>query len=546
MTNSTALTGRSARTAVKAADDLHRLGGRGTVRVVASVLLWPVLHRLLPMYVQVRRHLLEWRARRRIDVDIARLEARIPQILATGQGFARRGPLPSPAQLGPATVQDGVPIADIDQDGFFTRQGQPVADLPAPPEDGSPQARRRFALTLTTHDGLLAVRKDFRGDRVAFVREVEAADALQRAGVNVPAVLDLDIGAATVTFDFIPGEVVREKLAVVGVRLRDRDATDHPRGPLGRRRLRNMRIADGRRVATDVLGARGVQQILSEIELVHRAGVILHDVKYGNIVLAHETGEPFLLDFEHARSYPDWGKLTNRVLRDTDLLKFNQLFGPSALTERRVRAMARNNVLGPVYAPILLEGGIRFGAIWNTDVGDARWRYLLGRNLPLLPGARILDLGANNGFNAIQMLRSGAREVVAVELTTEAIEQGRQVARLFEWSDNTTYNLRWIHANMTAAPTFELGTFDFVTALCSIYYLEDDDIASVIRYGSSISDTFVLQCNLDRRIARSDPTTFEKASLDYAEKVLAANGFPSLTTIAPPGYSRPLVIGRRS
>jgi hypothetical protein len=99
---------------------------------------------------------------------------------------------------------------------------------------------------------------------------------------------------------------------------------------------------------------------------------------------------------------------------------------------------------------------------------------------------------------------------------------------------------------MTAAPTFELGTFDFVTALCSIYYLEDDDIASVIRYVSSISDTFVLQCNLDRRIARSDPRTFEKASLEYAEKVLAANGFPSLTTIAPPGYSRPLVIGRRS
>jgi len=234
------------------------------------------------------------------------------------------------------------------------------------------------------------------------------------------------------------------------------------------------------------------------------------------------------------------------VLRDADLLKFNQLFGPSALTERRVRAMAREKVLGTVYAPILLEGGIRFGAIWNTDVGDARWRYLLGRNLPRLPGARILDLGANNGFNAIQMLRSGAREVVAVELTTEAIEQGQQVARLFEWSDNTTYNLRWIHANMTAAPTFELGTFDFVTALCSIYYLDDEDIASVTRYVSSITDTFVLQCNLDRRIARSDPRTFEKASLHYAERVLAANGFPSLTTIAPRGYSRPLVIGRRS
>jgi SAM-dependent methyltransferase len=380
---------------------------------------------------------------------------------------------------------------------------------------------------------------------MAFVREVEAADVLQRAGVKVPAVLDLDIGATTVTFDFIPGEVVREKLAVAGARLRDRDV-DLPRGPLGRRRQTKMRITEGRKVASEVLGAPGVQQILSEIEGAHRAGVVLHDVKYGNIVLARETGEPFLLDFEHARSYPNWGKLANRILRDSDLSKFNQLFGPNALTERRVRSMARTKVLGPVYAPILLEAGIRFGAIWNTDVGDARWRYLLGRNLPPLLGARILDLGANNGFNAIQMLRSGAREVVAVELSAEAIEQGRQVTRLFEWNDNTSYNLRWVQANMAAAPTFELGTFDFVTALCSIYYLEDEDIASVIRYVSSITDTFVLQCNLDRRIARSNPGTFEKASLNYAQKVLAANGFPTLAIIAPPGYSRPLIIGRRS
>ena len=62
----------------------------------------------------------------------------------------------------------------------------------------------------------------------------------------------------------------------------------------------------------------------------------------------------------------------------------------------------------------------------------------------------------------------------------------------------------------------------------------------------SITDTFVLQCNLDRRIARSDPRTFEKASLEYAQEVLAENGFPRLTTIAPRGYSRPLVIGRRT
>jgi hypothetical protein len=545
MTHPTALRGRTTRTtAIKAVDDVQRLGSRGVVRVVAAIFLWPLLHRLYPAYVEARRHLLEWRRRQRIEGDMTRLQERIPDIVSVGRASPRLGPAPTMDQLGSATIEDGVPIAEIDQDGYFTRRGEPVADLPAPPDGGRPMARRRFQLALTIHDGLLAVRKDFRGDRFAFVHEVEMADALQRAGVKVPAILDIDGAATAVTFDFIPGEVVREKLAVGGARLRDRDAIGEPRSRLGRRRQGKSRIAQGRRVARALLRPELIEQILAQVEKAHRAGIILHDIKYGNIVLAGEAEEPHLFDFEHARSYPGWGKLANRMLRDTDRVKFNRLFGPYALTEKRVRQMARTNGLGTLYAPILLEGGIRFGAIWNTDVGDARWRYLLGRNLPHMGGARILDLGANNGFNAIQMLRAGAREVVAIEVNAEAIEQGRQVARLFEWADNESYNLHWIHESMAALPFLELGSFDFVTALCSIYYLNDDDIAAVIRHSSSITDTFVLQCNLDRRIARSDPRTFEKASLEYAQRVLVENGFPILSTVEPPGYSRPLVVGR--
>jgi hypothetical protein len=84
-----------------------------------------------------------------------------------------------------------------------------------------------------------------------------------------------------------------------------------------------------------------------------------------------------------------------------------------------------------------------------------------------------------------------------------------------------------------------------VTALCSIYYLDDDEIEVVIRHVSSITDTMVLQCNTDRGIRRSDPRTFEKATVQYALDALQRNGFPRTTIIAPPGYSRPLVIGRR-
>jgi SAM-dependent methyltransferase len=192
-----------------------------------------------------------------------------------------------------------------------------------------------------------------------------------------------------------------------------------------------------------------------------------------------------------------------------------------------------------------LEGGLRFGRIWSTDVGYGRWRYILRDNLPILRGARVLDLGANNGFNAIQMMRSGAGEVIAVENDDIAVAQGQVVRELFEWADNRQYPLHYVCDSMAQLAQLDLGTFDLVTALCSIYYLDDSEIAAVVDHVSTIADTLVLQCNTDRRIGRSDVRTYEKASVEYAIDVLHRNGFPFTQVTAPRGYSRPLVIGRR-
>ena len=89
----------------------------------------------------------------------------------------------------------------------------------------------------------------------------------------------------------------------------------------------------------------------------------------------------------------------------------------------------------------------------------------------------------------------------------------------------------------------DLGSFNIATALCSLYYLEDAAIADVVRHVSTIADTMVLQCNTDRGVHRSDPRTFEKASIEYALEVLRRKGFPSTQVVAPGGYPRPLVIG---
>jgi len=84
-----------------------------------------------------------------------------------------------------------------------------------------------------------------------------------------------------------------------------------------------------------------------------------------------------------------------------------------------------------------------------------------------------------------------------------------------------------------------------VMALRSIYYLDDEIIARVLRHLARFSDTFVWQCNVKGDINRAEESTFQKASVEYAESALRENGFPRTRVIAPKGHWNPLVIGTK-
>src|SRR5205823_6040336 len=84
----------------------------------------------------------------------------------------------------------------------------------------------------------------------------------------------------------------------------------------------------------------------------------------------------------------------------------------------------------------------------------------------------------------------------------------------------------------------------FVVALCSLYYLPDDSINQLVRYLSTITGCLVAEVNTASDIGRSDPHTYEKASVHYTRRVLTTNGFPSVNVIAPFQYTHPLIIGK--
>jgi tRNA A-37 threonylcarbamoyl transferase component Bud32/SAM-dependent methyltransferase len=505
--------------------------------------------RLYSPYTRVLRRVAEFQRRRTADADLARWRAMREEVVEAAHLPARSvlaGDQLDRLRASHRGAGETI-VADIDQDGFLLSHVGPLPGLPTvSPDRFIP--RKRYELRLVVIDGALGVKKYFRGDVSAFVAELAAGHDLRRAGCRVPVILDVDFDALTITFDYLPGPVLREELAKGGAILRDRDVAAHPEiRKLRRRQRRDRCIEEGRAVLDRVLDADAIERLFAELKAVHAAGYVLHDLKFGNIILDPPSGEPYFIDFDQARSYPDVSRLAFRFLRDQDYEKFNAHFGTRKPTQRRVRAWGRGGDarLERLYAPLYFAGGLRFGPVWSINAGYGRWRYILHDHLPPLPGARVLDLGANNGFNALQMMRAGAREVVAVEHDPAAVAQGRFVAALFEWADNRAYPLTYVGESMERLPQLALGRFDVVTALCSIYYLDDQEIRTLIRHISSISDVLVLQCNTDRRLHRSDPRTFEKASVEYATAALRCNGFPSIRLVAPRGYSRPMLIGTR-
>jgi hypothetical protein len=132
-----------------------------------------------------------------------------------------------------------------------------------------------------------------------------------------------------------------------------------------------------------------------------------------------------------------------------------------------------------------------------------------------------------------------------VELNQDQIGLGRLLLQGFERMDQRRYDLTYIHSNMNQITSMELGRFDMVMALCSLYYLTDEEMAEVTDHVAAITDTFVLECNTGN-VERSETHLYQKASVEYAVALLEYRGFPNVEIIGPTGYYRPLVIGRKS
>lgn len=438
-----------------------------------------------------------------------------------------------------------VVIGEVDQDGFVFSRFGPIKNIATIPKEQW-MVRKRFSLALVVKDGYVGIKKDYKGNKQFFLNEITALYHLNRNGCRVPSVLDVDFDKLIITTSFIVGDALRTRLSREGAALLDRDVNGRADfGELTEEQIEYRCIQEGRRVLDKTIEPCVAESIFTVLKKMHALRFIWNDVKYGNIIIEQKSGEPYLIDFNSTRYCPKLVKGCFDILRDEEIEKFNNHFGAKKLTRKRLSEILDRVKENDIYAPVYFGPGLSMGNVLGDASGYGRWQYMLKDSLPSVSGKRILDLGSNNASIAMQLLRHGAREVVGIELCDKYIEQGSFVKEGFEYIDSRYYAFRYVVADMKEIESMDLGGFDMVLALCSLYYLDDSSIERTVKYLSALTDIFVLQCNIDPDSDRPDSHSYEKASIRYAEKALKGNGFPFTRTVSPYGYSRPLVIGAK-
>lgn len=261
-----------------------------------------------------------------------------------------------------------VVLGEIDQDGFLLSRVGKISNMPNVSKKQF-LARKRFGLRLLAIDGYVCIEKHYKGNKSAFVNEIEAHYYLGRAGCNMPVIMDADFDNLTLTFSYIAGRVLREELAGRGAVVRDRDIEDNPELTLsGKRKRAQNRIPEGRRVLNEVIDSKFIELVFAELNKIHKARFIWNDIKYGNIIIEERSGKPYLIDFDWALRFQELGENTFRILRDRDIEKFNACFGTEKLTYKRIKHQMDRRKTNETCTSIYFVPGLRSN-IRNTKNG---------------------------------------------------------------------------------------------------------------------------------------------------------------------------------
>jgi hypothetical protein len=268
----------------------------------------------------------------------------------------------------------------------------------------------------------------------------------------------------------------------------------------------------------------------------HAAGITGVSCSFGTLV---RTGDGALAfgDLTKARKHHP-SSVYFVASRDADRRAFNQAFGESlptdSTTRQPLRELEARKPERPRHSrPAGSNGRSRDAASTNArGLGDFFSQKMIA---PLIAGKRVLDLASNNSSLPVTLLRAGAREVVAIELIAATGEVSRPNARITSWRDVHPYDVQVLSGDMRLFLSEDLGSFDVVTALCSLCFLPEADMARIIQKAAAMNAVLILQANdaIDNVPAKT---------LDL-HRLMRDNGYPEVQVHTREGGAQPLLVG---
>ena len=193
-------------------------------------------------------------------------------------------------------------LGRIDNDG---RLLTPYGDLPGL-DSVDPEAfveRYRYGLDLVLVGDAVLVRKDYRGDRDAFLREWLSLAVLGETSCT-PSVHHVDEQRLLLFKSYVPGATLRQRLVESGARILSVQ-TDGDPDLTGLSALERIEAVwtRGRELLGKATRPDFLDDLKHRLERVHRRGVTGFSLTFGNIVLHEDDARPWFIDFDSARTH---------------------------------------------------------------------------------------------------------------------------------------------------------------------------------------------------------------------------------------------------
>tara|TARA_B100000315_G_C14559433_1_gene579778 strand:- start:3 stop:1649 length:1647 start_codon:yes stop_codon:yes gene_type:complete len=397
--------------------------------------------------------------------------------------------------------------------------------------------KRNCKKELVLFNDQLLIKKLYLKNKIGFIRNLKALMILGNSA-NVPELFSVDFDNYIIYENFIWGFSINNFIINNGTKV------------VLKQNFRGKINVEGEHELDHTLKLTNndlIENIQSGLNNIHSYKIANCINGLNNLIYDPVSLSIWFVDFDEAREFKSKNYNIFMVLRDFDRKNINNFFGSSITTEISAKNKLNEKVnnSNDWYAPIDFGKGLTVGNFWSVDTGSGKWDYLNGEILgPLVRNKRVLDLGSDNGIMDLLMLRAGAKEVVALEISPDDVETAKLMKELFEWRDIKTYNLKLYNNNMTEFVNLGLGGFDVVTSFCSLYYLDHEQMKYVVVESAKIAKTMCLQANTTVNLPNR-PFISEKASVKFLTQLLTENGYPKVEIYSPSGYSRPLIVATK-